>query len=41
MDIIFLMVHEIPIAIRKILLPYGKYSYDATMIIQHIIYLIT
>jgi hypothetical protein len=27
--------------IKKILLPHGKYSYNATMIIQHIIYLVT
>jgi hypothetical protein len=29
MDIILLMVHGIPIAVKKILLPHGKYSYDA------------
>jgi hypothetical protein len=31
-DIILLMIHGIPIAIRKILLPHGKYSYDVAMI---------
>jgi hypothetical protein len=40
-DIIILMICEIPIAIRKILLPHGKYSYDAAMIIQHIIDFVT
>jgi hypothetical protein len=32
-DIILLMVREVPIAIKKILLPHGKYSYDVAMII--------
>ncbi len=41
MDIILLTIHEIPIAIRKILLPHGKYSYDVAMIIQYITYLVT
>ncbi len=42
MDIIFLMIHEIPIChVKNILLRHGKYSYDVAMIIQHIIYLVT
>jgi hypothetical protein len=40
-EIIILMVREIPIAIRKILLLHGKYSYDVAMIIQHITYFVT
>jgi len=41
-DIIFFMIHEIPIStLEKKLLPGGKYSYDAIMIIKHITYLVT